>query len=300
MKQILLFISRCLNLLSPTLNTRLFYFYKKRKWPNLKNPKTFDEKISWLKLHKYNESDLIARCADKYLVREYLIEKGLGHLLNDLYGVYDKPEDIDWERLPDQFIIKWNMSSRKYIICRDKKNLNISETIKTLKKMKKIKKYLSSSELHYGKTPPKIIIEKLLLEKDGSLPLDYKFHSYNGQTKHVMIATERETGNPKFYYFDRDWNFLRINRDSKSIPDNFEFDKPNKLDEAFEYANILSEGFPFVRVDFYILDNKIIFGELTFTPGAGANLLGGEWTHETDDYFGNFINLDDDVTKNFV
>jgi len=279
---------RLLTVISPKLNTIVTFRISKGKPINLKNPRTFDEKISWLKLNTYYKNPLISMCADKYAVREYVSSCGLSEILNELYGVYDRVEDINWEDLPDKFVLKWNNGCGLNMFCRDKKNFDIDNAVKTLKKWGRAKQYLNKAEMQYKYIKPRIVCEKLLESKTSPLPEDYKFYCFNGRVKYGMICVERVTGRPKFYYYDRDWNFARINKDSKKAPEDFYMPKPEGIDKMISYAEILAKPFPFVRVDFFDLDGKIIFGELTFTPSAGMN---SNWLEEMDLMFGDLLIL---------
>ncbi len=281
---------RFLTLVSPRLNTLVTYRISKGRLIDLKNPKYFDEKISWLKLNTYYKNPLILKCADKYAVREYVSSCGLGEILNELYGVYDRVEDINWEALPDKFALKWNNGCHLNIFCHDKKNFDIDNAIKTMKKWGRAKQYLNNAEMQYKYIKPRIVCEKLLELKTSPLHVheEYKFYCFNGQVKYSLTCVEREKGRPKFYYHDRDWNFARLNRDSKNAPKDFYIPKPEGIDKMIQYADILAKPFPFVRVDLYDLDGKIIFGELTFTPSGGINSSRPE---DFDLMFGNLLKL---------
>ncbi len=277
-----------LTVISPTLNTKVTYYISKGKFINLKDPKTLDEKISWLKLNTYFENQLVSQCADKYAVREYISSCGCEELLNELYDVYNSVDDIMWDQLPNKFVLKWNMGCGCNIICLDKNNLAIEDTKNKLRKWGKTKYHLSNAEMQYKYIAPKIICEKLLETEKGALPEDYKFYCFNGVAKYVMICIGREKGHPRFYFFDRGWNIARINKDSKAAPIDFSIEKPEGIDEMFLYADKLSKSFPFVRADFYYVKGKVIFGELTFTPAGGID---SNRLVETDLMFGEMLQL---------
>lgn len=279
---------RLLTIISPKLNTIVTFRISKGKAIDLKNPKTLDEKISWLKLNTYNKDPLISKYSDKYAVREYVSFCGLGETLNDLYGVYDRVEDINWEDLPDKFVLKWNNGCGLNIFCYDKKTFDIENAVKTLKKWEKAKKYLGNAEMHYKQIPPKIVCEKFIEAKNSLLPEDYKFLCFNGRAEYCMVCTERETGNTKFYYCDREWNLVRMHKEHRNIPSDFHIPKPQGLDKMLQYADTLSKPFPFVRVDLYNVEGKIIFGELTFTPFGGIN---SSMIEEMDLMLGNMLKL---------
>ena len=275
--------------ISPRLNTKLLYLKKFGRLPDLKNPKTLNEKLLKLKLERFGSDPLVRQCADKYRVRSYVEQCGCGETLNALYAAYDKADDIKWDQLPKSFAMKWNFGCGYNIICADKEKLDIPAAIQKLKKWGREPFWAYYSELQYRRMEKKIIVEEYIGEPDGTFPEDYKFYCFDGQAYCVMLCAGRNEGWPKFYFFDRDFKLLRINRDSKAAPDDFSLPKPDFLDEAFETADKLSKGFPFVRVDLYITKNGVRFGELTFTPAAA---LDNKRLPETDLMFGSMMKVE--------
>lgn len=264
-------VRRTCSRISPTFNTKVTYFGKFHKPINLKNPQTLDEKIQWLKLNTYLGDKTVTQCADKYAVRDYVKDCGCEEILNGLYFAWDSVDEIDWEELPNKFVIKWNFGCGQNLICRDKSKLDIEATKKLLKEWYSIHDtfYLAYSEMQYKDIVPKLICEKLIETEDGNLPLDYKLYCFNGQAKYVMLCTERETGHPKYYFFDRERNLVRLNKRGLAAPEGFTIPMPEGYDKLFEYADKLTKPFPFVRADFYLENGQVIFGELTFTPSGG-------------------------------
>ena len=277
-----------LSYISPKLNTELLFLRKFGRWPELKNPQTLNEKLLKLKLERYGKDRLVRCCADKYRVREFIKDRGCEEILNKLYGVYDKPEDIDFDELPDKFALKWNFGCGYNIICEDKSKLNKEAVIAQLKKWGKEDFWSYYSELQYRNVDKKIIAEEFIGEDDGNLPEDYKFYCFNGNAYCLMLCEGRKEGWPKFYFLDRDYKLLRINRDSKEAPEDFYREKPAGIEEAFKIADKLSEGFPFVRVDLYLYKSQVRFGEMTFTPAAA---LDNKRLPETDLMFGKMLNI---------
>lgn len=275
--------------ISPGFNTRLNFLIKKKRLPNLKKPITFDDKITWLKLYDYPINNLVIQCTDKYLVRDYIIEKGYESLLNELLGVWDSPLDINFEQLPQSFVLKWNNDYNSTYVIKDKENEDLKKIVSELDYKGKQKFYLRASEMHYKPIPKKVLAEKLLIEPNTSVLTDYKLYCYHGKVKYIMLCIGRDEG-VKYYYFDTDWNFLRINDDGKNAPDNFTIDRPSKIDEMIEIAEVLSEPFKFVRSDFYLIEDRIIFGELTFTPASGMD---PKLYKELDVMFGKDLILED-------
>ncbi|MDO4188921.1 MAG: ATP-grasp fold amidoligase family protein [Lachnospiraceae bacterium] len=237
----------------------------------MNNPKTINDKVLWLKFNTYWNNQLIKDCADKYRVREYIEAKGHADLLNELLGVYEKPEEIDWDSLPNEFVIKLNVGCGCNLVVGDKSKLNIEDTIKTMNSWFKVNHWITYSEMQYKGIKSYIIIEKYLGNPKGEPPVDYKFYCMNGKANSVMVCEDRgKDKKPKFFFMDKDWNKLPLTEEVFLYPD-FVIEKPAKIDEAFSIAEKLSEDFPFVRVDLFIVDDRIYFGELTFTPSAGLD-----------------------------
>lgn len=277
-----------LSYLSPALNTKLLFLRKFGRLPELQNPKTLNEKLLKLKLEQFGTDELVRQCADKYRVRDFVRQRGCGETLNELIAVYDRPEDIRWEQLPQRFAMKWNFGCGYNIICQDKAKLNIPETVKQLKKWGREPFWAYYSELQYRNVEKKIIVEEYIGDGDGSLPEDYKFYCFNGKAYCCMVCQGREEGWPRFYFMDRDFQLLRINRDSRNAPEGFSLPKPRDIDGAYAVADTLSQGFPFVRVDLYLTDRGVRFGEMTFTPAAA---LDNKRLPETDLMFGAMVEM---------
>ena len=258
---------------------------------DLNDPKTLNEKLQWLKL--YNRKDIYTVMVDKYLARDYIAEKLGKEYLIPLLGVWDKAEDINFDELPEKFVLKCNHNSGMgMFICRDKSALTlekIAEIRKNLNKGLKENYYLSGREWPYKNVKPRIIAEKYMTDSPGSKDFtDYKFFCFNGFVDCVMVCLERSSGDTKFYFFDKEWQLKKYNYRGINAPEGFTIPKPEQMDEMFKIASKLSEGIPFVRVDLYVSDGQIYFGEMTFFPQSGfdPNLL-----PETDKYFGSLIDL---------
>lgn len=260
---------------------------------DLENPRTFNEKLQWLKL--YDRKPEYTVMVDKYKVRDYIKEKLGEEYLIPLLGVWDNPDEIDFEALPNQFVLKCNHNSGLGMyICKDKSKLtskDIGRIRKNLSKGLAQDYYLTGREWPYKNVPQKIICEKYMTDSaDSSDFTDYKFFCFDGYVDCVMVCLERSSGETKFYFFDKDWNLKRLNVRGKNAPEGFTISKPDQMDKMFEIAAKLSEGLPFARIDLYQSNGHIYFGEITFFPDSGfdANLL-----PETDKYFGNLICLED-------
>lgn len=278
--------------ISPKLNARVVYFAKFKKPLHLKKPKTLDEKIQWLKFNTYYNNPLVTQCADKYAVRDYIKQCGCPEILNELYGVYDKVEDIEWDKLPNQFVLKWNFGCGQNLIVFDKSKLDIENAKRKLNIWYQTHDtfYLAYSEMQYKGIKPKLVCEKLIVSEQGGLPVDYKFYCFNGVPEVVLACVDRDTDgkHASYYFFDRNWQLKRYNTAGKEAPEGFTLPKPKNIDKLFDYAEIVSKPFPFVRADFYLEYGKCYFGELTFTPLAGfdTNRL-----PETQRLFGDMVKL---------
>lgn len=261
-------------LISPKLNTWVTYLIKFHRPISFRNPKTLDEKIQWLKFHTYLNNQLVTDCADKYLVREYVKKCGCEEILNPLFFACDTVDQIPWDKVPEKFVMKWNFGCGHNYICRDKSTVHIPSLSQQLLGWYKERKtfYLRYAELQYKNIVPKLICEQLIETEDGTLPLDYKLYCFNGKAKYVMLCVDRESGHPKYYFFDRDKNLVRLNKRGIAAPKGFTIDFPEGYDLLFEYADKLAKPFPFVRADFYLEQGKVIFGELTFTPCGGYDV----------------------------
>ena len=259
---------RIATVISPALNTKMRYHEKFGEKPDLKSPKTFNEKLLWLKLNRYMRNPLVIQCADKYRVREYITACGYGDILNDLLGAWDSPEEIPWNDLPEQFALKWNFGAGMNVICHDKSALDPKIVIEQMKKWGKQKCWLSHSELQYKYIDKKIICERFIECADQAVIPDYKVYCFNGHPQAILVMHDRGK-TVKAEFFDADWNALPT-PDKYQAPD-VPTEKPECLSRLLEISRKLSEPFPFVRCDFYIVNEKIYFGELTFTPAGGLH-----------------------------
>ena len=255
---------------SPLLSTKAMYYIRFKKKLNLDDPKTLNEKILWLKFNTYKNDEVIRICADKYRVRDYLTEKGFGDYLIPLLAVYDEHQAIRWEDLPNKFVLKLNVGSGMNLIVNDKKSLDCSKIENMIHDWMKYDFWTKRAEMQYKDVKPYILIEESICE-NGVRPVDYKFYCMNGKADSVMVCKERDGKNhPKFFFLDKNWNLLPYTEEAILYPDE-KIEKPKVIEEAFTLAEKLSKDFPFVRVDLYIVKNRIYFGELTFTPAAGLD-----------------------------
>jgi len=232
---------------------------------DLKNPKTFNEKLQWTKL--YGNLEKYTNLVDKYEVRKYIAETIGEEYLIPLLGVYDRVEDIDFSKLSEQFVLKCTHDSGSVIVCKDKNNFDIERAKKKLKKRLKKNFYRAWREPQYKNIKPKIICEKYMVDESGTELKDYKIFCFNGEPKIVQVHFDRFT-NHKRNSYDTEWNYIPVSIGYPSHP-NMVIDKPSNLQQMLDLARKMSENIPHVRVDLYSIHNKIYFGELTFIHGAG-------------------------------
>ena len=255
--------------------------------PDLENPKTFNEKLLWLKLNKYADDPLVSQCSDKYAVREYVEQCGLGHTLNDLIGAWDDASEINWDSLPQRFAIKCNHGCGYNLICQDKSKFDTKKATEQLNQWMQEEFWKEYAEVHYRTIPKKIICEKYLEGKGNALPVDFKIYCFRGKPEYIGNFIERDivTDDILRGYFDLDWNPSPVFK-GEMQPELFE--RPKTLETMLEYAKILAKPFPFVRVDFYEVDGKIYFGELTFTP---TGCLATYYTDEAQQKLGELLDV---------
>lgn len=258
--------------INPEFSKRLIHKRYTGEDLDFKNPKTFDEKVNWLSL--YGPIEKMAKCSDKIAVHDYLEKKNLGHLSNEILQVVDKPELINWDKLPNKFVIKTNNASRTNILVKDKTTIDKSAINNKLNKWLNSDYGSSNAEFHYNNIEPKILVEKFLEFKDN-VTIDYKFFCFNGQPYFVYAIKDRDESGAYStrLIYNLNWERIFIQKESYENDKNIDIDKPKYLNEMIEYSKILSEDFDFVRVDFYELEDKVVFGEMTFTPRGGNNDL---------------------------
>jgi hypothetical protein len=269
------------------------YVYKKNfnRKLNLKDPVEFNEKVQWLKV--YSDISEWTNCSDKYKAREFVTEKGLEENLTELYGVWERADEIDFSVLPEKFVLKTNSGYGHVILVKDKSKLDMDETVAKLNGWVGECYGLVSFEPHYWNIERRIIAEEYLQDEYNanlsSSLIDYKFYCINGEP-HTIEAlydrnvftvgakTETKSRGLKACAFDLDWNpRTEIYANRGDHPACRRILKPKRLDEMLRITRVLSESFPQVRVDLYEVDSKIFFGELTFTPGGGLDVFNWDY-----------------------
>ncbi|MCD6188472.1 MAG: hypothetical protein J7K09_09940 [Desulfuromusa sp.] len=238
--------------------------------PNFKKPRSYCEKIQWLKLNHINFDKRVIERADKYAVRNFLVEKGFGRYLVSLYGSWDKPEDIDWGKLPRKFILKLNNGSgSKYLwFVKDKSDFSITEFEKNVRKTMLVKFGHRNGQFHYGKISVKIIAEEYL-EENGRPIKDYKFYCFHGKIAFLSVEEGKREGCHVREYYNLKWERNPVDFFNDVPRPSIPFVKPDGLQEMVHIAETLSLGYPHIRVDLYYVNGAIYFGELTYTPENG-------------------------------
>lgn len=275
-----------LRFLPDSLYLRYLYLRTMKRWLDLKNPQTFNEKLQWLKLHDRNP--LYTTLVDKYAVKRWVADKIGKEYIIPTIGVWNHFDEIDFDKLPSQFVLKCTHDSGGVVICRDKHIFDKKAARERLEKSLKNNFYYMGREWPYKNVPPRIIAESYLEDTQTKELRDYKFFCFNGNVDSVMVCIDRNIGAPKFYFFNDGWELLRINKRGKAAPKNFTLQKPAHMDKMFQLASVLSKNISFVRVDLYCCNEQIYFGEMTFYPQSGFdnNLL-----PQTDLAWGNLIYL---------
>ena len=251
---------------------------------NLKNPTRYTEKLQYLRLFVYPKDSLVNQCAGRAGVREYVKNKGFSDNLIEIYGVFDKFDDIDFEKLPNQFAMKCTHACAFNYICKNKEEIDINALRKKFNKWLKTNYGKKTVELHYAPIKPQIIIEKFLIEDGQPLPIEYKIHVFNGKAKSMYVVTSRGV-DIRYNNYYIDWTPFDGSQFNGWKKTDYPLKKPDNWSDMVKMAEALAEPFPFVRVDLYNINGKIYFSEMTFTPAKGTLILDddkcdfemGEW-----------------------
>lgn len=235
---------------------------------NLDTPQTLDEKVSYLSLHALTKQAVA--CTDKWEARQYVVSKGLGDILVPICaGPYSDAMELDFDALPDCFVLKATHGCGMNYVCLDKKKIKKTKCLSTVRKWLKQTYGTFSVEPHYRKLSHRVYCEKLI--GDGKPLIDYKIHCLNGKPSFILVCSNRIGSAVTMDIFDLEWNWIdAVKPYKRHTPGNGQIPKPKNLEKMLQIAEVLSEDFVFVRVDLYNLDGKIYFGELTFTPANGV------------------------------
>ncbi|MBO7303958.1 MAG: glycosyl transferase [Clostridia bacterium] len=269
------FLKRASRILSDKSYIKLVWFRKFHKFPNLKNPQTFNEKLQWLKL--YDRKPIYSTMVDKYDAKKYVADIiGEEHIVPTL-GVWDKFDDINFDELPNEFVLKCTHDSGGLVICRDKTKLDLVAAKKKIERSLKTNYYWSGREWPYKNVKPRIIAEKFMSDENNvNSIMDYKFYCFDGEPKFLYVSTgmdDHKTARMSFITLD--WDFAPFRRSDYSPFDTLP-QKPTQFDEMIEHCRKLSAGHSFLRVDLYEINDTVYFSELTFSPCGGMMPLDPE------------------------
>ncbi|MDL2205578.1 glycosyl transferase [Eubacteriales bacterium OttesenSCG-928-N13] len=247
---------------------RLQYFLKLGRVLHLKRPQLYNEKLQWIKLHDHKPEYITY--VDKLAVRDYVrAQIGEQHLI-PLIASYDSVDEIDWDALPDRFVIKCTHGSSSNIIVTDKSKLNIERAQAKLRAWMKRNWYPQGREWPYLHVKPRIIVEQFIGAEDGTVPFDYKFMCFEGEPTYVIVDADRYTKHTRNFY-DPNWVKQDMFNRHPNIP--YDVPRPPKLDEMLQIAKALCQGIHHIRIDLYLVGDTIYFGEMTFFHGGGVEVF---------------------------
>ena len=271
-RKLLFFLAKLLFWVPNSIMLSLQYRIKVGRWPDLKMPQRYTEKLQLYKI-KYHHLDM-TRCVDKYLVRDFVIERlGTCDYLNELYQIHQTADEIDFDSLPDQFVIKTTDGGNgdNIFVCRNKSDIDKKKVIKVVNSWRNKKYYIISREWAYrGATDSNVIVEKYLeddMNQDGSID-DYKFLCFDGKFRYLWLDKNRYS-NHKRGFWNENLDFLDDVYSDWPTFEKGEIDLPSNIQQMINFSEKLAEGFPFARVDWYNIKGKIVFGEITFYPWSG-------------------------------
>lgn len=275
---------RVLRVLPDPLYLRLRYLIAFRKPLHLKNPRTFNEKLQWLKL--YDRNPEYTRMVDKFEAKKYVAERIGEEYIIPTLGVWDRFEEIDFDALPDQFVLKCTHDSGGLVICKDKKSLVLDAVRRKITSCLKENYYWDYREWPYKNVKPRIIAEPYLRDDETGELRDYKFYTFGGEVKALLIISGRDTPDAGGDYFDAEFHHLDMQwgyKNAKALPS-----PPKSMEEMIRLAQLLSKSTPELRVDFYEINGKPFFGEMTFFDGGGfEKIVPEKW----DRIFGDWVIL---------
>jgi len=277
---------KIVQILSDEMFIKIKYYHHFKKFPNLKNPKTYNEKLQWLKLHDRRPEYI--SMVDKYEAKEFISSLIGDEYIIPSYGVWDSFDDIDFDMLPDQFVLKTTHDCGGVVICKDKKSFNREDAKRFLKAHMSFNYYYEGREWPYKNVKPRILAEMFMENLSSGDLKDYKVFAFDGRAKALFVASDRQNANEetKFDFFDMEFNHLNIRNghpNSKTL-----CDKPKSLEKMKEIAEKISKGYPHIRVDFYEVNGQLFVGELTLFHFSGfVPFEPDSWDHE----FGSWIKL---------
>ncbi len=271
----------CLNQVAPLIkNDETFlkwkYYTVFHRFPDLKNPQTYNEKLQWLKLH--DRKPEYTKMVDKAEAKKYVANIIGEEYVIPTLGVFNSFDEIDVNKLPNQFVIKCTHDSGGVVVCKDKSKLDIKKARKKIEYGLGKTNYWGTREWPYKNVKPRIIVEQYLEDESGYELKDYKVHCFNGEPQFILVASGRQQSDIRFNFYDLNWNLLPFEKSHKRINPNITIPKPENLDKMISLAKTLSADIPHLRVDFYNAKNHLFFGELTFFPASGLGKFNpDEW-----------------------
>lgn len=286
-ENLLTMAKRSLFFLPDKMYIRLYYRLRTGRKLNMKNPETFNEKIQWMKFNY--RFPLQSVVSDKLLVRDYVRKKVGEKYLIPLLGKWERFDEIDFQRLPSQFVLKCNHDSGGLVVCRNKQKLDYKKTKRKIERSLKSNFYTVGREYQYRNIKPVILCEKFISE-NGKVPVDYKIYCFNGKPDVMLVCRNRfshDSHKAEYLFYDQSWNFLPWIKEDERKKDP-ELPKPENMEEMMEVARKLSENFIYARVDLYNVNGKIYFGEITLSPNSGFY---SGLTEETDRRLGEKIKI---------
>lgn len=286
-EKIMTFVKKSLKFLPDRLYIKLYYRMRVGRKLNINNPKTLNEKLQWMKFNY--RFPLQSVVSDKLLVREYVKQKIGEQYLIPLLGKWEKYEDINFNQLPNEFVLKCNHDSGGLVVCTNKNKLNYSVAKNKIEKSLNSNFFYIGREYQYRNIKPTILCEKFISD-NGKVPMDYKIYCFNGKPDVILVCKDRfgqNTHRAKYYYYDQEWNFVPLNKGDDNILDP-QILCPKNLDEMIKIAKVLSQDFTFARIDLYNIDGKIYFGEITLSPNSGFD---ADITYKTDLMFGEKLRI---------
>lgn len=286
LKQILFFVEKICSVVPDELFIKMQYFFMTGKALKSKKPRTFNEKIQWIKLNDRNEQ--YTELVDKFEVKKY-VSKLIGEdYVIPTIGIWEHPDEINWKLLPDSFVLKCTHDSGGVVICSDKNKLDKRKVMTFLETRLKRNFYWHGREWAYKNVKPRIIAEPYLTDESGSELKDYKVFCFNGEPKLIQVDFGRYIDHHRNIY-DTEWKYQNVSIKYPTLPDR-KIVKPIILDNMLKKAKILSKGFYHARVDFYVIGEKLLFGEITLYHGNGCEKI----TPEAFSYaMGDWINIGD-------
>lgn len=270
----------------------LKYYYHFRRFPNLNNPKTYNEKLQWLKIHDRNP--LYTKLVDKYEAKKYLVDAIGADYIIPTYGVWDSFDEINFDKLPNRFVLKTTHDCGGVVICYDKSSFDISKARTFLNSHLKRNYFYEGREWPYKNVVPRIMAEKCIAINQEYDLMDYKVFTFNGEPKVMFVAANRQsnTKDTTFDFFDVDFNPLKIKNGHPNSDEPIK--KPNNLHRMLEISKRISTEFPHMRVDFYEVDGKLYVGELTLYHFSGMVPF---YPEKWDEIFGSWLHLPVDKVK---